>query len=222
MRFIKYSLIYVTAFGVTVVLGFEYYKLYRSKVTLTVPLKNSVTLNPSPTLAFSLENAPSGTIKGAITKMEGDVSWQSRVATEAAIITAPITIQQGENLKTGSKSGILLNFQDAVSVDISENTEIDVIQTLPTNIVYSQPSGSAKYFKLGTFPVSVRTKYLLAAIDGDVTISYDQAKPAITLKISNGSATLAYNDKKYISHEVVLSKGQTYTFNYDTRKGVVK
>jgi len=73
--------------------------------------------------------------------MKGNIDWQGRTATEAAGISAPITIQQGENLITEAGGSLTLVFQNACSLNFSEKTEIDIIQTLPADIVFSQSAG---------------------------------------------------------------------------------
>jgi len=57
---------------------------------------------------------------------------------------------------------------------------------------------------------------------GDATISRNPLKPIVTVFVKSGSAIVAYNDLKYISHEVTINAGQTYTFNYGTRRGVAR
>jgi len=174
------------------------------------------------TSAFSLENAPSESLKGEITNMIGEISWQGRIATEAAKIITPITIQQGEKLITGEKSSLSLTFNNACSIDLSEKTEVDIIQTLPANIVFSQTSGTGEYVRTGNYPISIRVLKLLVEINGNISISIDPQKPIITLTIKSGNALVAYNDLKYVSHEVMVKNNQTFTFNYDKRKGVLK
>jgi len=154
--------------------------------------------------------------------MTGEISWQSRTATESAKISSSIAIQQGEKLSTGQASRLSLVFPDAGSVDFSENTEIEIIQTLPANLVFSQTSGIGEYTKTGNFPVSIRAKNFLVEIDGDLIVSFDPKRPVVILTLKSGKAVVAYNDLRFVSHEVTLVPGKIYTFNEDTRKGVLK
>lgn len=171
---------------------------------------------------FSLENAPSESLRGQITAMTGNIDWQGRIATEAARITSPISVQQGENLITEAGASMSLSFPNVCDVNISQKTEVDVIQTLPADLVFSQNSGSAEYVKTGDSPVSVRTLNLLTEVGEDSIITINPKKPIISLSVKSGSATVAYNDLKYNSHEVTIIAGHTYTFNSGTRRGVAK
>ena len=51
--------------------------------------------SPLATLSFSLETAPSESLRGTIVSLSGDVGWQSRISTQAAQITKSMQIQQG-------------------------------------------------------------------------------------------------------------------------------
>ena len=173
-------------------------------------------------ISFSPENAPTDSLKAQITKMTGWVDWQGRTATEATRISSPITIQQGENLQTKEDSSLSLIFPEAGTVVMSEKTEMDIIQTLPSNIVFLQASGAAEYTKIGSDPITIRAKKLIASIEGELAVSIDEERPWVTLSQKSGSSVVAFNDLKYVSHLLKISEGQTYTFNYGTRKGVLK
>lgn len=222
MKVIKYIFSFLVIFGLIFAIYFVFSKMKnRDNNVFISPLAETNT-NTKKISAFSLENAPSESLKGEIITMTGDISWQGRTATEAAKILFPITIQQGEKLITGEKGSLSLTFDNACSVDLSEKTEFDIIQTLPANIVFSQTSGTGEYVKTGSYPVSIRALKLLAEVDGIISISIDSEKPIITLTVKSGNALIAYNDSKYISHEVSVGSNQSFSFNYDTKKGVLK
>jgi hypothetical protein len=222
MKIFKYILlslaVFVVGFAVTVA-----FLNSRTKNTESV-----IIVTPKPetvnqiTSAFSLENAPSESLRGQITAMTGEIDWTDRVATEASKISSPVTIQQGEELSTGLKSNLTLEFLNTCSVKFSQSTDLQIIQTLPADIVFTQISGTGEYIKTGSDPVSVRALNLLANVDGDTVISINQLKPIITLTVKSSTATVAYNDLKYVSHEITISAGHTYTFNSGTRRGVLK
>jgi len=218
MKF-KYLLFFLIIFLIAVI-GLYFFQTKNSDKTFFIsPLVEGNTLNVS---AFSIENAPSASLRGKITDMTGEISWQGRLATEAAKIYSPVTIQQGEKLITGEKSSLKLDFKAGCSVELSPQTEIEVIQTLPDNIVFSQNSGTANYVKTGAYPVSVRISNLLVESDGEAIISIDPEDFLITLDLKSGSAIAAYNDLDYLSHEIIVEAGETLSFNDDTRKAVLK
>lgn len=217
-KFLKYLFLFLPALIIIFVIVFGLSKI-RNQEPLLSPVANIIFQKSS---SFSLENAPTESLKGNIIKMTGDIRWQSRVATESSKISTPVAIQQGEKLGTGEKSSLSLVFPDACSVDFSENTEIEIIQTLPANLVFFQTSGIGEYNKTGSDPISIRTKNLLIEVDGDIVVSINPKKPVVTLTLKTGKAIVAYNDLRFISHEVILIPGKIYTFNEDTRKGVLK
>lgn len=170
--------------------------------------------------AFSLENAPRESLKGQIATMAGEVKWQSRVATEAALLTSPIPIQQGEELESGKKSRVSIVFPKVCRIDLSAETTIGFIQTLPTNLVFLQKKGEARYTKTGDSPLAIRAEHLLVQDGGELAISINPINGFVTVKVASGSAVAAYNDLGFNSHEVTIAAGQTYYFNDDKRRGV--
>ena len=218
MKFFKYSILILFCIGL--VLSIFFY------VSRTQKKENGIILSPlapiTKTSVFSLENAPTDALVGTIASMSGGIQWQSRTATVAATISAPITIQQGETVITGEKSTISVAFPAACSVFLSEKTKFDVIQTLPATIVFSQTSGTGMYTKTGSYPVSIRTTNSITENSGDITVLYSETKPTVTFTQTSGKSIIAYNDAQFLSHEVTIKSGQTFVFNYDTRKGVLK
>jgi len=223
MKYLKYILLFLIIL-IAVLTGLYLFYKQKAEQIVSTPLPTISEITPQPTFTsnFSLENAPTESLKGSITKMTGEVDWQDRIATEAAKISSPITIQQGEKLLTGEKSTLSLVFPSAVSINFSEKTTIEMMQTLPVDLVFSQTTGTAEYNKTDNDPVSVRTLNLLTNITGDTIISINPNKPIITLIVKSGDITVAYNDLKYLSHEVTISAGHTYTFNSGTRKAALK
>lgn len=171
---------------------------------------------------FSLVNAPKESLRGTITSMTGEVKWESRIATEAAKITVPITVQQGESLSTGEAGTLSLLFDKNLQIDFSPKTEIGIIQTLPADLVFFQKSGTADYKKLSTTPVSIRALHLLIENGGQVMISVDGEVGVVTLNVVSGTSTVAYNDINNISRVLEVDAGKKLIFNDDTRRAVVK
>jgi len=220
MKFFKYLIWFLVA---VVIISIAALVILRTKKQEIIIIPSPISIvTPQPISNFSLENAPSESLRGQITEMKGSVDWQGRTATGAAKIFTPITVQQGENLITEGGGSLTLVFPSACTINFSEKTELDIIQTLPADIVFSQVSGVAEYLNTGSYPVDIRTSTLLTELNGDATISRNPQKPVVTVFVKSGSAVVAYNDLKYISHEVTINAGKTFTFNYGTRKGVVK
>lgn len=223
MKFIKHILIvFLIAGSGLALVYFAFIKKEFSK-SATTPTPIPVATDSKISSNFSLEAAPAESLRGKITGMTGNVNFLGRVATEAAkLVSIEKTIQQGENYITDDNSSLSISFENAVDVSMSEKTEVDIIQTLPANLVFSQISGTAEYTRNGTYPVTVRTSYLLSQITGTVIIERNVDKSIVTVKINSGNVTFAYNDKNLTSHIVEAGEGQTFTFNYGTRRGVLK
>jgi len=221
MKFVKYFLIFLLGVFIVGIVGYFFFKMKKEeKVVIPSPTPVASVVTKS---NFSLTEAPSESLKGEITKMMGEVKILGRVATEASVLAPTSTqVQQGENYITGEGGSLSINFKNAVTMDLSEKTEVDIIQTLPANIVFSQVAGMADYKIATESSVTIRTSYLLTELHGEANISRDSDRQLVTVAIKSGNAIMAYNDKYYLIHKVVISEGQTYTFNYGKRTGVLK
>ncbi len=206
-------------------ISFAYFKLSPQTKVLT---QSSTTPPPSGGPAsnqnsFSLENAPSQSIRGEIATMSGNVEWEGRVATQAAKINSPQTIQQGESISTKEDGKVNLIFPTAVNLSIFPNTNLAIIQTLPVNIVFSQTKGIVDFTTLSSIPVSVRSHSLLVQlVEGEMILTVSDTTPFISLDIKKGSATAAYNDSQNVSQIIEVKKGERLVFNDDTRQAVLR
>lgn len=175
------------------------------------------------TSQFSLTKAPSQSLKGKIIDYSGEVFYQSRTATQAAELTNfNLVVQQGEDYLTKEDSGLSLLFPNHIQLELAENTELKIIQTLPQATVFSQLNGEVEYQTLGEYPLSVRTAYLLTELNGNILITRDSENSLVEIEVKSGQARLGYNDLNYQSHTLNLSAGEIFIFNYDTRQGDLK
>jgi hypothetical protein len=219
----KKVILFLIPFLITIILVVGYFKLTQKITTIKIPSLPSVSFSDLVKLSrFSLDKAPSQSLVGTITSMSGDVEYESRTATESAKINSPINVQQGESLTTGADGKLILTFEKVVEIDISSDTSVGVIQTLPADLVFSQTAGTAEYVKLADLPVSIRSLHLLIENNGDVTVSVDKIKPVVTVKINSGSATFAYNNIYNVSRVWKFDAGTTLTFNDGTRRVVAR
>jgi hypothetical protein len=167
---------------------------------------------------FSPKTPPSHSLTGKIDNIIGDVEWESRQATETAKIALTQDVHQGEKVKTATGSATI-QFENIAKIIISPDTDLDIIQTLPNNLVFNQHQGLAEYNKLGDIPISVRIEHLLIDINsGDILVLHDKEKPIITLTVRDGAVTAAYNDLKLNSKVLNLKSGDRIIFHDDTRR----
>lgn len=171
---------------------------------------------------FSLENAPTESLRGKITKLTGDVAWQSRVATEEAKVENLTEVQQGERVVTGTDGSLAISFENAVNISISKNSDLDIVQTLPVNLVFLQNSGIVNYEKTGDSPVSVRSMHLIAVGSKEINVNVDKEKSLTTIKNVDGELKITFNDLNFNVKEITVTKGKTYVFNDKTRRGVLR
>ena len=187
------------------------------------PLSNFITEKVTPThTPFSLQDAPSESLKGKLTITSDGVLRQDRVATESAKISDDITIGQGEKVETDEEGNALIEFTDTLDLTVFPNSSVDIIQTLPTNLVFSLNRGRTNFAKKGSNTISVRIKHLLTQVEGNVDISLADDKPIISLRVISGSITLAYNNLNYETQSLKVSEGKTIEFNDSTRKVVAR
>ena len=182
---------------------------------LTQPVeKPKKIVTPMSASAFSIEDAPSDSLRGKITSFSGDVFWQSRIATQPAQLTFERDILQGENLLTKETGNAGVAFKNTAGITILPDTEIAFIQTLPANVVIKQLSGSAEYTKLGNTPVSVQISDLLIdQKEGILQVSVNQDISEITVAVQDGNANVAYVDAEENSSVVSVTAGNAFVYN---------
>ncbi len=211
MKYI-FLFLFSLAFGIALILLYGKWMSRQDNPQLLVPTSGKKFT------AFSLENAPSMTIKGKIASLSGDVEWESRVATTPAKLTKPISVQQGELLRTNDNGNILIQFSDIFSISMFPLSELNIIQTLPTNFVFLQNKGTAEYIKTGSAPLGIRCLHLLISQNtGDIIVTADKIRPIITVIVKNGSAVIGFNDLQSNTNIETILGGQTFIFNDEKR-----
>ena len=176
-----------------------------------------------PKTLFSIENAPSQSLTGEVTSISGNVSWQSRTANYATLITFPVKLLQGEEIDTQNNGEAIITFSKVGKITVSPNTQVNFIQTLPANFVIEQKQGLSTYDKAGDVPVSVRALDLLINLEkGTCTVSVDKDTSDVTVTVNAGSATAAYNDTNSNTNILTISEGEKYLFNNNTKLGKIK
>ncbi|NMC36300.1 hypothetical protein GYA49_04620 [Candidatus Beckwithbacteria bacterium] len=169
---------------------------------------------------FSLEDAPVESLRGTIATRSGEILWQSRVATESSTLVDDIQFQQGEMVETKKNGTIEVKFTDAAQVDIFENTKVEIVQTLPVNLVFNQFKGKAQYKNLGVAPVSVRSMNLLVnLVEGLMDIDVDDQTGEITVTLDEGQAKVAYNSAEFESQIWDLETGDIFIYDSNERQG---
>jgi hypothetical protein len=202
--------------------------LFLSTLVLGIALMGGLfftkSLNNKPQLAnkpisFSIKTPPSESVNGKITSFSQELSLQERGATDASKLESPESIKQGERIVTDNKGNAVIEFDKILTLKVSSNTDLDIIQTLPQNFVFAQNEGTVLYEKLGNIPVSIRALHLL--IDqgsGNVKVNIDKENGKVTVDILKGTVTLAFNNLELKSILLTVSEGKKIIFDDSKRK----
>jgi len=177
---------------------------------------------PIESTKFSIENPPSTSLHGDITLLSGEVKWQSRIASEASTITLKQQIKQGESLFTDTTGKVSIAFPDML-FELSPDTTLNIIQTLPSSTVLEQPKGKIGYQTSSSTPLAIRTYPILTeSLGGNFSISIDEDDGTIVISVESGSVAIAYNDSDTISTVHNVKKGETLIFDPSTRTSAIE
>lgn len=213
----KYLLLFSCSLlaGLLIILFISYQNMSKSNGYIFTPKEDKV--NNS---IISIKNPPKDSLKGEITKILGKVKWESRIATEPATITQKQIIQQGEQIVTQDDGETTIEFKNVGIFNMSHDSDLSFIQTLPGNFLINQALGTADYLKNGDVPLSIRALHLLIQIDsGEIKVNINKEKPIITIDVLKGKINLAFNNIDYVSTVAEINAGERYIFNDSQRVG---
>jgi hypothetical protein len=201
-------------FGIGAVFGYSILK------TQNIPQKQAINKKP-PASTFSIEPPPSESLKGLIATRSGSLLWESRIASSPGKLENTIQIQQGERLITEAKSSTTVNFDQVGSFELSENSELSFIQTLPVEFVVEQKKGKIKYTNNGKTPLSIKIRSaIITKKSGIIEITLTDDDPVILISTIQGSSQIGFNDLDYVSQVFTLREEQIYEFNSDERTAI--
>lgn len=222
MKILKYILIFLVPFILTT-LGILMYFSFRGKLSgvkipdiPNLPIADLIKLS-----RFSLEKPPSQSLVGSITKISGEVSYEPRLATESSALKEITQVRQGDLFETGGDGALTILFDSVAEIKMGAETSVNVIQTLPVNLVFSQTKGSVEYEKLGQLPISIKAGRMLVEQDGLIKVVFNEEDSEISVTVVAGSVIIAYNNLKNESQLIKVSAGRTFIFNNTQRRGIV-
>lgn len=202
----------LVGFSVTIYYGyFRNQQIAKKTLHTTIPSK------------FSIEKAPSESIRATIASLSGTVNWQSRIADKPEQLKTERIIQQGEELSTGNDGKTSLQIQNDISISLLQNSLINFIQTLPANIVIEQKKGNAIYQNFGDMPLSIRTFDLISVIkQGVVAVDLNEKQNVVTIIVEKGIVQEGFVDINNNSNIISVTEGSQFVFNNDTKKALVQ
>ncbi|HUD44207.1 MAG TPA: hypothetical protein VMR41_01560 [Patescibacteria group bacterium] len=219
MRYL-FLFVFSVFIGALIIISYTFvisqYNFHSTKTSPSIqPTKTPTTIK---TIPFNAAQAPTEALQGQITTLSGQTDWQSRTATQPAILTAPVAIQQGEAVDTLDNGKMEIQFSTCCTINMLANSSLAFVQTLPVNLVINQTLGNVTYQKTGNVPLTVRTFHLLTKIEqGNVNIAIDPNRPVVAITVNSGSVQVAYNDLQYNSSVTQISAGNVFYFNDETR-----
>jgi hypothetical protein len=173
--------------------------------------------SPLPEITFSLNSAPSESLKANITYRSGRVKWQSRTATQASEIKDKIQIQQGEDVITTDNAKATAEIPDILKIDIEEKSQINFIQTLPENILIEQKEGTVNYEKLDNNQITVRIdKLIIKLINGSIKVVADDESPFVAVDV-DGNVTAAFNSINLTTKTIDVPKNKRLIYNKESK-----
>ncbi|MFA6005699.1 MAG: hypothetical protein WC775_04410 [Patescibacteria group bacterium] len=176
------------------------------------------TVVPTPFVPYSISTPPKESARGTITDLSGEVLWQSRSATDGAVITRPQMVKQGEELQTRNGT-VDVEFRDMAIVKLSAESHVNFVQTLPASFVVQQRSGNATYVRLGATPLSVRVRGMLVEMsEGTATITVNPDRPIVSVEAVSGEATVGFNNLYVVSQVIKIPEGNILYYNDETRE----
>lgn len=178
---------------------------------------------PTAVINFSLENSPTSAMRGTVTELKGDVLWKSRAATESAALFPATKIQQGEEVETKEDGNLTIEFSDGQSIQILPKSGLNIIQTLPDNLVFQQTDGTAIYKNTSGLPLAVRGLGLVTQfINGEAKITVNNKTAVVIVEVTKGSLATAYNDSRYETSVANITQGKKLTFNNAKKRATIK
>ncbi len=202
--------------GVLAALGF--FILSKSSPPSVIPVKTQT--GQLPTESFSIANPPTESLKGLVSGMKGTIMWESRVATAPATISTLKEVSQGELLNTGKNGAISLVFSNLAAIEEKSNSSLSIVQTLPSNLVFSQSKGDIVYEKNGDSPLSVRVADgVLLVENGRFEVAVDEKKDQVTIDALQGSAKFGFEDENNVSQVFDIKAGKKFLFDGPSKTG---
>lgn len=170
---------------------------------------------------FSIESPPSQALKGEIASSSGSLLWESRIATSPSKLDTKIDLQQGERLQTQASSSATINFAGKVIVEMGENSDIALVQTLPVDFVATHHNGSITYKAQAEVPISIIIRNALLTISkGSVLVEMESGVSTIAISPVGGDGDIGFNDTDIVSQVYTLVDGEIYEYDSDERTAI--
>lgn len=196
IHYLLLLLLFLTGIGSVFI--FRLWQVKKAESISFSPQKSSFVLKP-----------PLKALTGEFILIKGEVKKKPRSKEKFEIVKAEGEILiEGEKITTGKESQSIIEFPDFIRIGLGSNTEIGLINLIPTNFLISQSSGFVTYKLLqDDSPFSVRSLHTLLTFDfGESEITVEENK--IKAEILSGKAKLALVDLDNKTHIWELNEGE--------------
>lgn len=216
----QYMMKYILGFLIFFLIGF--FLIFAGKRYLALQQQGNIKTPISKAVPFSLDTPPKNSLKGTMEKT-GTIYFESRSASEEAVLLEAKPVLQGEAYRTDEKASLRIFYPGKLTTILNDQTTLSIIQTIPTNFTFSQTNGTVTYEKIDpSIPVGVRALHLLISQkEGSMDVTVDADAGQVIISVTKGEVTMAFNDLELLSTVTTLQTGDAYTFDDATRTGEV-
>lgn len=162
---------------------------------------------------------PAQALTGRLSAIYGKVEVLTRENDEFTESPQGATLSQGESVATKKNSGAMLTLVNALTLEMEENAEINLINLITETLTIWQKSGTITYQP--SSPISVRALHSLLVINpGSTTVTIDEK--IIAVHVVQGSVKLALVDADNTTNVWTAEKGQRIIIDDEDRSIVLR
>lgn len=173
--------------------------------------------HPVPLASISFIPSKTLRIPGTVTK--GTLSYQPVDGKSASTVSGSLVLRQGDSIAT-RKDSIARFSTDEILIGVLESTTLGTSSLLPTSLLFTLSDGSIAITT--SVPVSVRAGISLIRMASASATIANTPGVAISLSVSQGSASAAFVDATNETQVYGVSKGKTLTIDQQTQTARIK
>ena len=161
---------------------------------------------------------PSNWLVGEVQDIGPSAQFETRYGADFEDLTVGTTISLGDDIKTDSDSNSTVSVKfDLADFTINSDTRLKFANTSPDNFLINlNRGGSLDFTSSDDKQFSIVSLHLLSQFNSAAG-SIQTIGNNITIKLTSGSVTLAFNDTDYKTQIETISAPQKIIFNDSTR-----
>jgi len=165
---------------------------------------------------------PTHALVGSIATMSGEVKKFGRQDEEYHILETVGPIVQGESVATGADGNMVIQFSNAITMQVGPWSELSFSELLPPNIAIRQKGGTVTYLLINKdTPWSIRVLQTLVVLEeGEMEVSVEGTRATVLQKA--GRTVLGNIDADNNTTTYDLLEGKTAQLNESTQTVSIK